>query len=124
MSKKGRGRQIFVSLLSFCVVALLTVVVLSSPAQAFTLHVINGKTNTPMTSKAFRWMVEVDNTFDTVPGAAVTDQLSFAIHNSYAPIATLTDGSPLMAMVPAAQPMFRSAPGAIMSRLCRTAATL
>ncbi len=94
MSKNGRGRKFFVSVLSFWFVAMLAGLVLSSPAQAFTLHVVNGATNEPMADTAFRWMVEVDNTFNTVPGAAVTDQLSFAIHNGYAPLAVLTNGSP------------------------------
>ncbi|MBE0576913.1 MAG: hypothetical protein IH613_13585 [Desulfuromonadales bacterium] len=94
MSKKGRGRKFIVSVLNVLVIALLAGLFLSPPVQAFTLHVIDGQTNTPMTDTAFRWMVEVDNTFNTVPGAEVTDQLSFAIHNSYAPVAMLTDGSP------------------------------
>ena len=94
MSKKGRGRKSFVSLLSFWIVALLAGLVMSSPAQAFTLHVINGQTNSPLTDTPFRWMVEVDNTFNTTPGVSGPDQLSFAIHHSYAPLAVLTNGSP------------------------------
>ncbi len=93
MNKKGRSCHIIVSILSFWLVTSLVGALAPTSAAAFTLHVIDGKTNTPITP-AFRWMVEVDNTFNTVPGAAVNDQLSFAIHNSYAPVATLTNGSP------------------------------
>ena len=77
MNNKKRSRRLLMSVGGIWLLAGFLVLAIHSQALAFTLHVIDGDTNTPI-APAFRWMVEVDNTFDTVPGAAVTDQLSFS----------------------------------------------
>jgi len=94
MNKNCRSHHFIKSYISFCLVLLLAGLVFPLSSSAFTLHVINGQTNESMADTAFRWMVEVDNTFDTTPGDAVTDQVSFATHNSYAPLAVLSSGTP------------------------------
>lgn len=96
MSISKRSRHLLMFVGGIWLLAGLFVLAIQSQAQAFTLHVINGQTNAPMTDTAFRWMVEVDNTFDTEPGQGGPNQASFSIHNSYAPLASLTDveGSP------------------------------
>jgi parallel beta-helix repeat protein len=66
--------------------------VFSSPAFAFNLHVIDAQTGLPI-ADGYRWMVEEDNTFEVVPQLPVTNALSFNIHNSYTAIAMLTGGT-------------------------------
>ncbi|WP_158247192.1 right-handed parallel beta-helix repeat-containing protein [Geothermobacter hydrogeniphilus] len=65
-------------------------------AGAFTLNVVDGN-GTPITTP-FRYLVEVDNTFDTDPTVdkvtPTANQASFAIHNSYAPLAMLQNTDP------------------------------
>ena len=68
MNKKCRSYQILKSFICFCLVLLLAGLAFPLSASAFTLHVIDGQTNESMADTAFRWMVEVDNTFDTTPG--------------------------------------------------------
>ena len=94
MNNREQVSRLLKSVGGLWLLAGLLVLVIHGQALAFTLHVIDGDKNTPIAAD-FRWMVEVDNTFETAPGAAVTNQASFAIHNSYAPLAVLmTDGSP------------------------------
>ncbi len=96
MSNSKRSRHLLMSVGGIWLLAGLFVLAIQNQAQAFTLHVIDGQTNAPMTDTAFRWMVEMDNTFHTEPGVGGPDQASFSIHNSYAPLASLSDleGSP------------------------------
>lgn len=58
--------------------------VLTVNAQAFTVNVVDD-TDTPIAG-GFRWLLEEDNTSDTLPGVSVRVSISTDIHNSYAPV--------------------------------------
>ncbi len=72
--------------LSLIFLTLLSGIFIHYNAEAFTLNVVDGINNVPITG-GFRWLLEEDTTNVTVPGAPVIDSISLTIHNSYAPVA-------------------------------------
>ena len=69
---------------AFLLPVLLMTALWCGSTQAFTLNVVDG--NGSAITSGFRWLVEVDTTKVTVPGAQVADSVSLSINQSYCPV--------------------------------------